>query len=566
MILAIVVAVSMPVVRAGANVHTFYTNTTTVGTCGTLCKGLSTSPGTTSTSTVVNNIAEAASPTIDANSNSKKTGTWSSGTTFTITGLSTTSTSDSILLVVETNPDTISVSTSTRPSAPGITFDGTSRTIINPAGFNMHLEEWHGIASSTLSSVTTTITLSGTPTSASGAIIAINGAEDPTSTFTVWDKASGYPGTGSKTAGGNNVAPGLAAGVTALNADDLIIGMFGDVNSVTETAGSGFTLDLTVASSASVAVEHKSDTVTASETCPFGATDSRWVVICDAYQSKPTYYKVEPETSASLPGTPSISANGFSGTGWVWDTAGLDSSALVNDIQATTWALDMKAAVGLTTGAPVARYFVTAWQCTTDSCTTATFLWNNWDTATNIAGSTSQTPHGYTTASELQVNSWGSSNYLAFEVWIAWQYSGSTSSTTMTFTTVDNSMDFKTPGWDYAKGLSGTLTLAGSQVKTLGKSLTGSLGLSTSFSEHTSLLRSLTGSLTLAGAETKGLAKSLSGSVSLAASQIKGLAKSLTGSLTLASSLIEKNSFFRTVAASITFTMVTWSLTWILES
>src|SRR5207244_10794974 len=70
--LSIFVSFSMPVVRAGSNVHTYYTNTTTVGTCVTLCKGLSTSPGTTSTSTVVNNIAEAASPTIDANSNSKK--------------------------------------------------------------------------------------------------------------------------------------------------------------------------------------------------------------------------------------------------------------------------------------------------------------------------------------------------------------------------------------------------------------------------------------------------------------------------------------------------------------
>src|SRR2546425_9908677 len=254
LILAIIAAVSTPVGHATNNIHTFFTNATTVGTCGILCQGLQTTSGTASTSTVETSIAIGSGPTIDANANAKQTGTWSSGTFFTITSLSTTSSPDSILLVVSVNPDTVTVATTTTPSAPGITFDSSSRSMIHPSGSLMDLEEWHGIASGTLSAVTVTITLTGTPTSASAEVIAINGAEDPTSTFTVWDKASGYPGTGSKTAGGNNVAPGLAAGVTALNADDLIIGMFGDVNSVTETAGSGFTLDLTVASSASVAV------------------------------------------------------------------------------------------------------------------------------------------------------------------------------------------------------------------------------------------------------------------------------------------------------------------------
>src|SRR5207247_402079 len=40
LILAIVAAVSMPVGHATNNVHTFFTNATTVGTCGTLCSGL----------------------------------------------------------------------------------------------------------------------------------------------------------------------------------------------------------------------------------------------------------------------------------------------------------------------------------------------------------------------------------------------------------------------------------------------------------------------------------------------------------------------------------------------
>src|SRR5712692_4060726 len=106
LILAIIVAVSMPVGHATNNVHTFFTNSTTVGPCGTLCKGLQTTSGTASTSTVETSIAIGSGPAIDGNVNAKKTGTWSAGTSFTIIGLSTTSSLDSILLVVETNPDT----------------------------------------------------------------------------------------------------------------------------------------------------------------------------------------------------------------------------------------------------------------------------------------------------------------------------------------------------------------------------------------------------------------------------------------------------------------------------
>src|SRR5713226_9223364 len=200
LILAIVAAVSMPVGHATNNVHTFFTNATTVGTCGILCKGLSTTSGTASTSTVETSLAIGSGPAIDGNANAIKTGTWSAGTSFTITSLSTTSSPDSILLVVSVNPDTVTVSTTTIPSATGITFDSTKRGGL--ATTSMDLEEWHGKAAGTLSAVTITITLTGTPTAASGEVVAINGAEDPTSTFTVWDKAAGYPGTNSKIIGG----------------------------------------------------------------------------------------------------------------------------------------------------------------------------------------------------------------------------------------------------------------------------------------------------------------------------------------------------------------------------
>src|SRR5439155_608494 len=163
--------------------------------------------------------------------------------TFTITSLSTSSSPDSILLVVSVNPDTVMVSTTTIPSATGITFDSSPRSTNHPSGSSMDLEEWHGVASGTLSAVTITITLTGTST-------------------------------------------------------------------------------------------------------------NRWLLICDAYQSAPRYFKVEPETSASLTGTPSSAANGFSGTGWVYDVAGIQNGLF--DIQSGTWQIDLTGAVGSTTGNPVA--------------------------------------------------------------------------------------------------------------------------------------------------------------------------------------------------------------------
>src|SRR5438034_6587214 len=109
--------------------------------------------------------------------------------------------------------------------------------------------------------------------------------------------------------------------------------------------------------------------------CNFGTATSRWIIFCDALQSAPIYYKVEPETSASLTGTPSSAANGFSGTGWVYNVAGIQNGLF--DIQSGTWQIDLTGAVGSTTGNSVAIYFVTALSCSTNSCVTATLLCNN---------------------------------------------------------------------------------------------------------------------------------------------------------------------------------------------
>src|SRR6267143_6589518 len=123
LILAIVAAVSMPVGHATNNVHTFFTNATTVGTYGTLCKGLSTTSGAGSTSTVETSLAIGSGPALDANANAMKTGTWSSGTTFTITGLSTTTAADEFIAVIVTNAQAITVSSL---ATTGITWDASA--------------------------------------------------------------------------------------------------------------------------------------------------------------------------------------------------------------------------------------------------------------------------------------------------------------------------------------------------------------------------------------------------------------------------------------------------------
>src|SRR5438046_10182266 len=120
-------------------------------------------------------------------------------------------------------------------------------------------------------------------------------------------------------------------------------------------------------------MEDQSATATAAFNCAFTAPVNRWIVICDALQSAPKYFKVEPETSASLTGTPSSAANGFSGTGWVYNVAGIQNGLF--DIQSGTWQIDLTGAVCSTTGTPVASYLVIACSFSSKSYEIAIFMW-----------------------------------------------------------------------------------------------------------------------------------------------------------------------------------------------
>src|SRR5438093_1850536 len=605
LILAIAVAVSMPVGHATNNVHTFYLGSSTVGACSGKCEGLTTSAGSDDTTTT-QSVVIGSSPTEDVNAASNKAATWTSGTTISITTFATTSTADTILVFVASSKTTTPIQNA--PSATGFTCDASARKEVAISA-GVGLSEWVCHTSAAISSETVTVNLSATPTWAIAQIFSVNGAEDPTGTFSPFDKNSGFVYSSNRNSGGGTAAPTVTA-VSSLNADDLFISASADTRANTQTAGAiggtTGTLDISTTSTGALAVEHRSVTATLSaSSCNFGTATSRWIVFCDALQSAPVYYKVEPETSASLTGIPSTAANGFSGTGWVYNVAGIQNGLL--DIQAGTWQIALTGAVCSTNGTAFSRYFVTAWSCPTSSCATATFLWKNWDAVNNVAGSTTATPRTYTTASQSQIT-WTSGNFLAFEVWVAWQYSGTTTTTTMTETTISTAMDFMTPGWDDAQGLSGSLTsvsafakmtsmfrslsgslssvssfvektsifkaLAASIALTMGNmvanvnsgqltcnsnprscstTLTATWTVASGFAEKTSLFRSLSGALTAASgfAEKSSLFRSLTGSLSLASSLFIGRTLSLTASLALVSSFAEESSLFRSLSGSL---------------
>src|SRR5205809_515751 len=646
LILAIVAAVSMPVGHATSNVHTFFTNATTVGACGTLCKGLSTTSGSASTSTVQTGLAIGSSPAEDSNAASNKAATWTSGTTISITAFATTSIADTIIIFVASSKTTTPIQSA--PSATGFTCDASARKEVAISA-GVGLSEWVCHTSAAISSETVTVNLSATPTWAIAQIISVNGAEDPTGTFSPFDQNSGFVYSNNRNSGGGTNPPTVTA-VSSLNADDLFISASGDTGANTQTAGAiggtTGTLDISTTSTGALAVEHRSVTATLSaSSCNFGTATSRWIIFCDALQSAPKYYVVEPDVGATtLTATPSTSTP--SGYAWIYDTSGLAANA-IEDIQSGTWQIDQTIGLSSITGAPAARLWVTVWSCTTHSLGTCTFLFKNWDTGTiNVAAQTAATKNTYTTASQV---SFITPAFLSVEYFLVWQYSGNTAAVTVTHTTVSAKSDIITPGWDtmqpltaslqtsavltrlsnifkslsgllssvssfvektsifkafaasitltmgnmvanvnsgkltcnsnprscsttltatwtmasgfaekssLSRSLTGSLSLATSQVKALAKSLTGSLTLASGFAEKTSLFRSLSGALTMTSgfAEKSSLFRSLTGSLSLTASQVKGLAKALTGSLSLASGFAEKSSLFRSLTGSLSLT------------
>src|SRR2546425_10673123 len=567
LIVAIAVAVSMPVGHAANNVHTFFTGATTVGTCGTLCKGLSTTSGSSSTSTVETGLAIGSSPAKDSNAASNKAATWTSGTTISITAFATTSIADTIIIFVASSKTTTPIQSA--PSATGFTCDASARKEL-AISTGVGLSEWVCHTSAAISSETVTVNLSATPTWAIAQIISVNGAEDPTGTFSPFDQNSGFVYNNNRNAGGGTLAPTVTA-VSSLNADDLFISASGDTGANTQTAGAiggtTGTLDISTTSTGALAVEHRSVTATLSaSSCNFGTATSRWIIFCDALQSAPKYYVVEPDVGATtLTATPSTSTP--SGYAWVYDTSGLAANA-IEDIQSGTWQIDQTIGLSSITGAPVARLWVTVWSCTTHSLGTCTFLFKNWDTGTsNVAAQIAATKNTYTTASQV---SFVAPVFLSVEYFLVWQYSGNTGPVTVTHTTVSSKSDIFTPGWDTAQSLTASLQLSAvlTRLSNILKSFGGSLSSVSSFVEKASIFKALAASITLTmgnmvanvnsgqltcNSSPRSCSTTLTATWTVASSFVKksSLFRSLSGSLVLASGFAEKSSLFRSLTGSL---------------
>src|SRR5207245_4539363 len=135
-------------------------------------------------------------------------------------------------------------------------------------------------------------------------------------------------------------------------------------------------------------------------------------------------------------------------------------------------------------------------------------------------------------------------NFLAFEVWVVWQYSGTTTTTTMTETTISTAMDFITPGWDSAQGPSGSLTSisAFAKMTSIFKSLSGSLSSVSSLVEKSSIFKLLAASITF----TMGNIIASVNSGQLTCNSIpRSCSTTLTATLTVASGVADKAFHFR---------------------
>src|SRR5260370_14662768 len=261
-------------------------------------------------------------------------------------------------------------------------------------------------------------------------------------------------------------------------------------------------------------------------------------------------YIVKPDiASSATTGTPSTSS--VSGYAWVYSTD-LGSGT----IDCGTWTFNVTTGLNSITGGPVGNLWVTVWNCSTNSLTSCTFLFKNWDNTTNVLASTTPTKYSFTAGT---VGPFSNIHFISVEYWISYTSGGSSPCCTVSETTVSSASAITTPDWQYVRSLGGSLTSAAAQSKGIGKALSTALGLVSTLAERNSFLkaltgflsqslsaaqkfsflRSLSGSISLTGSETKGLAKSLSSSLSLAGSETKGIGKVLTNSLGLVTSEVK---------------------------
>lgn len=213
------------------------------------------------------------------------TGTWSTGSSFTITA-TTANTNDVIVLWIVTYKSGSSITVSSISDSLGkVTWQSAARTsyVACSAAQETTQTEWYGIAATAITSDVITVTLSATPTLASGEEFAVTGAN----TLSPFDPNANVPKTAVGTCTATTAAP-TVSGLSTTNPNDFIFAAYGGYTSATETAGAfagtAGTLMKTVAGTGdSLATEYR--IVAAAETsqsCAFGTATTYWGILCDA--------------------------------------------------------------------------------------------------------------------------------------------------------------------------------------------------------------------------------------------------------------------------------------------
>ncbi len=243
-------------------------------------------------------MADAPPPSLDGNAS----GTWSSGSSFTIHSLNTSSSNDVIVLSIVTSDGATAVTvTSVSDSQTKIAWQSSARSAASYCSSpeKEYLTEWYGIASSALSSDTINVGLSTTPLSASGIAFGISGAD----TVTPFDPYSTLPRTNTACSATSSTP---SVGSVYTDADtDFVFGLFGGYTAVNQTAGTIGTPTASVIRSISGtginnAAEYTTITQSlSSATCKYGTSSTYWKILCDAVMPARQTLTVSYETTNS---------------------------------------------------------------------------------------------------------------------------------------------------------------------------------------------------------------------------------------------------------------------------
>lgn len=220
------------------------------------------------------------------------TGSWSSGSSFSTSGLTTSNANDVLVAAVVIN------SPSPAQTVSSISATGTSgwaKRASVTIGTGVEIELWYGVAASPLVTKPITITLTGTPSnSANAQVFAVSGAD----TSVIHDSNVSLPAT----ALANTSSTPTVSGISTSNGNDMIIAVLANSGSA-ETAGSGYTLITTGGSTFLSGSEYKIVSATQSSiSATFATAATHWGMIVDAIVAlqPPLAFPIHPMKRAYL--------------------------------------------------------------------------------------------------------------------------------------------------------------------------------------------------------------------------------------------------------------------------